>query len=263
MLSTLVAVRAPRRAGAVIERNVMVHRRGWIVLASGFLEPLLYLLSLGIGLGKLVGAVPLPDGRLVSYPVFVAPAMLAAQAMNASVTETTFNVFGKYKYMKLYDAIVATPVTPTELALGEVGWCVARGALYSGAFLGIMAALRLTPSPWAVLAWPAAVLVGFAFAALGIALTTFLHSWQDYDYVMVLIMVMFMFAGTFSPLAVYPAWTRPLVELLPLYHGVALTRGLTTGTVSFALLGHAAYLLACCLLGLWVAGRRMGRLLMT
>jgi lipooligosaccharide transport system permease protein len=263
VLTTLALRTDLRRSGAVVERNWMVHRRGWIVLVSGFLEPFFYLLSLGIGLGKLVGDVPLPGGGSVAYPVFVAPAMLAVQAMNAALTETTFNVFGKLKYMRLYDAVLATPVTTTQIALGEIGWCLARGGLYSAAFLGIMATLGLTPSPWAVLAWPAAVLIGFAFASLGMALTTFMRSWQDFDVVMVIIMVMFMFAGTFSPLSTYPGWTRPLVELLPLYHGVALTRGLTTGTLSLALLGHAAYLLACCALGLWVAGRRMGRLLMT
>lgn len=260
MLTTLLLRVSPRRAGAVVERNVLVHRRGWVVLASGFFEPLLYLLSLGIGLGALVGRVPFA-GESVAYPVFLAPAMLAVQAMNAALTETTFNVFGKLKYMRLYDAVLATPVTPLELALGEIGWCLARSGLYSGAFLGLMALLGLTPSGWAILAWPAAVLIGFAFAALGMALTTFLRSWQDFDYVMIIMMVMFMFAGTFTPLGAYPAWARPLVELTPLYHGVAITRGLSLGHLDFAMLGHAAYLVGCCVVGLWVAARRLGRLL--
>jgi len=261
MLTTLLLRASPRRAGAVVERNVLVHRRGWVVLASGFFEPLLYLLSLGIGLGALVGRVPFAGGT-VAYPVFLAPAMLAVQAMNAALTETTFNVFGKLKYMRLYDAVLATPVTPLELALGEIGWCLARSALYSGVFLGLMALLGLTPSGWAVLAWPAAVLIGFAFAALGMALTTFLRSWQDFDYVMIIMMVMFMFAGTFTPLGAYPAWARPLVELTPLYHGVAITRGLSLGRLDLAMLGHAAYLIGCCVVGLWVAARRLGRLLL-
>lgn len=262
MLSALLVGTDIRRAGVVVGRNLLVHRRNWIVLLSGFLEPVLYLLSLGIGLGKLVGDIDLPGGGSVAYPLFVAPAMLAVQAMNAALTETTFNVFGKLKYMKLYDAVLATPVTPVELALGEIGWCLARSGLYSGAFLAIMAGLGLTPSPWALLAWPVALLIGFTFAALGMALTTLLRSWQDFDYVMVIMMVMFMFAGTFSPLTAYPAWVRPLIEIVPLYHGVVLTRGLTTGTLDLSMLGHLAYLLAAGLLGLWVAARRMGRLLM-
>lgn len=262
MLTLLIGRTDLRRAGAVVERNVWVHRRGWVVLASGFFEPLFYLLSLGIGLGHLVGEVPLPGGGSVPYPVFVAPAMLAAQSMNTALAETTFNVFGKLKYMRLYDAVLATPVTPADIAIGEVGWCMARSGLYSGAFLATMAALGLTPSAWALLAWPAAILVGFAFASLGMALTTTLRGWQDFDYVMVIMMVMFLFAGTFSPLSTYPGWARPLVELLPLYHGVALTRGLTTGVLGLASLGHVLYLLACCLVGLWIAARRMGRLLL-
>lgn len=263
MLTLVLGRTDLRRSSAVVERNYTVHRRGLVVLVSGFFEPFLYLLSLGIGLGKLVGDVPLPGAGSVPYAVFVAPAMLAVQAMNAAVTETTFNVFGKLKYMRLYDAVLATPVTPTELALGEIGWCIARGGLYSAAFLGIMAILGLTPSAWAILAFPAAILVGFAFASLGMALTTFLRSWQDFDYTMVLIMLMFMFAGTFSPLSAYPGWARPLVEILPLYHGVALIRALTTGTLAWSALGHVAYLVVCCVLGLWIAGRRMGKLLMT
>ncbi|HEY3505002.1 MAG TPA: ABC transporter permease [Actinocatenispora sp.] len=262
MLTTALLRVDPRRSGAVVERNVLVHRRGWVVLLSGFFEPFLYLLALGIGLGQLVGQVPAPGGGTVPYPVFVAPAMLAVQAMNAALTETTFNVFGKLKYMRLYDAVLATPVTPTELALGEIGWCLARSALYSAAFLGVMAALGLTPSWWAVLAWPAALLIGFAFAALGMALTTFLRSWQDFDYVIVIMMVMFMFAGTFTPLSAYPTWVRPLVELTPLYHGVAITRALTTGALGWPLLGHLAYLVASGAVGLWIAARRMGRLLL-
>ncbi len=261
MLSLLAARVDPRRCAAVVERNLVVYRRGWIVLLSGFFEPVLYLLSLGVGLGQLVGDIPVAGGSL-PYPVFVAPAMLAVQAMNASLIETTFGVFGKLKYMRLYDAVLATPVSPTDLALGEIGWCLVRSGLYSTAFLGVMAALGLTPSWWALLALPAALLTGFAFAALGMALTTFLRSWQDFDYVMVIMMVMFLFAGTFAPLGAYPGWVRPLVELTPLYHGVALIRGLTTGALTAALLGHVVYLVICCALGLAVATRRMGTLLM-
>jgi lipooligosaccharide transport system permease protein len=250
-----------RRSGAVIERNWMVHRRGWVVLVSGFIEPFLYLLSLGIGLGRLVGSVPLPSGHQVPYPVFVAPAMLAVSAMNASMTETTFNVFGKLKYMKLYDGVMATPVTPLQLAFGEIGWCLARGSLYSASFLAVMGAMGLTLSWWAVLALPAAILVGFTFAALGMAMVTVLRSWQDFDYVMVTIMVMFMFAGTFTPMSAYPGWVRPLVEITPLYHGVVLVRAFTTGELGWTLLAHLAYLVAASALGLAVTTRRMGRLL--
>src|SRR5207248_1803261 len=110
----------------------------WVVVISGFFEPLLYLYSIGIGVGHLVGSLALPDGRLVPYAEFVAPAMLAASAMSGALAESTFNFFGKMRYMKLYDGILATPVRPMELATGELLWAMARGALYSAAFLGVM-----------------------------------------------------------------------------------------------------------------------------
>ena len=251
-----------RNAGAMMERNWYVHRRNLLPLVSGFFEPLLYLLSLGVGVGALIRGLPLPDGRVVSYAEFVAPAMLATSAMNGAVTETAYNFFGKMRYARLYDAVLATPVTPVEIAVGELAWAMARGALYSAAFLVTMAAMGLVASGWAVLALPGAVLIGFAFGGLGLAVTTYRRSWQDGDYVGLLTVVMFLFSGTFAPVTAYPAALRVTVELTPLYHGVELIRGLTTGAVTPALLGHAAYLLAVTLLGLAVAARRVARLLL-
>ena len=105
-------------AWPLVERNLVVYRRDWVVFVTGFLEPLLYLLSIGIGVGRLVGDFRLADGRIVTYAAFVAPAMLAASAMNGALAETTFNFFGKMKYMRLYDAVLATPVSPVEIAMG-------------------------------------------------------------------------------------------------------------------------------------------------
>ncbi len=105
-----------RRAGLLIERNLMVYRRGWLVIVSGFFEPLFYLLSIGLGIGALVGAVPLGDGRVIPYTAFVAPALLASSAMNGAIYDSTFNVFFKLKYAKTYDAILATPVGVGDVA---------------------------------------------------------------------------------------------------------------------------------------------------
>ncbi|HEX2772561.1 MAG TPA: ABC transporter, partial [Micromonosporaceae bacterium] len=133
---------APRRAASVAERNIAALRSAyWVVLISGFLEPVLYLLSIGVGVGALVGDLRLSGGQLVPYAAFVAPAMLASSAMTGALAETTFNFFGKMKYMKLYDGVIATPVQPFEIALGELGWAMVRGSLYSAAFLGVMVAL--------------------------------------------------------------------------------------------------------------------------
>ncbi len=251
----------PRRSGALIARNLAVQRHSWLLLVSGLAEPLFYLLSLGVGLGALIGTVPLGDGRNIRYAVFVAPAMLAVTAMNGALTETTFNIFGKLKFIRLYDAILATPLTPFEVAVGEITSALMRGGVYSGTFLVIMAMLGFVSSWWAVLALPAAILTGLAFASLGLALVTFLDSWQDFDYVNMLMVVMFMFAGTFAPVTAYPEWARWVLEVTPLYHSVVIIRGLTTGAVSLDLLGHVAYLLVATALGLTIGARRLGRLL--
>ena len=153
----------------LVERNARVYRREWLVLVSGFLEPVFYLFSIGVGVSKLVGDVTLPGGEVVSYTAFVAPAMLAASAMNGAVIDATFGLFFKLKYNKLYDAVLATPVTPVDVAIGEITWALMRGSLYSISFIGVMLVIGLISSWWAVFALPVVVLTGFAFAAIGTA----------------------------------------------------------------------------------------------
>lgn len=266
VLTRLVSVDGTgRRSAAVTARNVSALRSGpayWLVLASGFFEPLLYLFSIGVGVGALVGDLTLPDGRSISYPAFVAPAMLAASAMSGALSETTFNFFGKIKYMKLYEGVLATPVRPFEIALGELCWAMFRGAIYSAAFLAVMMAMGLTSAGCALAAFPAALLIGFAFGALGMALSTFMRSWQDFDLMGSAQYALFLFSGTFAPADSYPAVLRVIVELTPLYQSVELVRGITTGSADWALLGHVGYLVAATVLGLVVAGRRMGKLLL-
>ncbi|MDG4832616.1 ABC transporter permease [Solwaraspora sp. WMMD1047] len=254
---------APRRAASVAERNVAALKSAyWIVLVSGFFEPLLYLLSIGVGVGALVGDIPLPGGGVVSYAAFVAPAMLSASAMSGALSETTFNFFGKMKYMKLYDGIIATPVQPFEIALGELGWAMIRGTLYSAAFLGVMVAMDLTSAGRALAAFPATVLVGFAFGALGMTLSTFMRSWQDFDLIGSLQFALFLFSGTFVPAEAYPLVLRWVVELTPLYRAVELIRGITTGGADgWGQVINVGYLLALVAVGLIIASRRMGRLL--
>jgi lipooligosaccharide transport system permease protein len=251
-----------RRAGLLIERNLYVYRRIWIVIVSGFFEPLFYLLGIGFGLGALVGSVTGPDGREVSYQLFVAPALLASSSMNGAIMESTFNVFFKLNYQKTYDAILATPMSVGDVALGEIGWALIRGGMYAGAFLAVMALLGLVVSPWVILAFPAALLVGFAFAAVGMAATTFMRTWQDFDLIQLVILPLFLFSATFFPLETYPEGLRWVVQVTPLYQGVDLIRSLTIGAISPVLLVHVAYLLVMGLLGLAVTSRRLGKLLL-
>src|SRR4051794_15220767 len=185
VLPRLIAFEGPaRRSAAVVERNVATLRSAyWVVMLTGFLEPVLYLFSIGVGVGALVGDLTLPNGQVVSYAAFVAPAMLASSAMTGALSETTFNFFGKMKFMKLYDGMLATPVRPIEIALGELAWAMIRGNLYAAAFLVVMVAMGLTTLALAVPAFLCAALVGFAFGGLGMALSTFMRSWQDFDLV--------------------------------------------------------------------------------
>jgi lipooligosaccharide transport system permease protein len=251
------------RARRLVERNVMVYRRGWLIIFSGFFEPLFYLLSIGVGIGKLVGQVVGPGGQAIDYSAFVAPALLASSAMNGAIYDSTLNVFFKLKYAKTYDAVLATPVGVGDVAIGEITWALLRGLLYSTAFLIVMAALGDVESWWAIFALPAAGLIGFGFAAVGMAFTSFMRSWQDFDFVQLAVLPLFLFSTTFYPLATYPRWLQLVVECTPLYHGVALVRGLTTGFVSVGLLGHAAYLAVMGLIGVVVSSRRLERLLLT
>jgi lipooligosaccharide transport system permease protein len=254
---------APRRAASVAERNVAALRSAyWVVLISGFIEPVLYLLSIGVGVGALVGDLPLAGGHLVPYAAFVAPAMLASSAMTGALAETTFNFFGKMKYMKLYDGVIATPVQPFEIALGELGWAMVRGSLYSAAFLGVMVAMDLTTASRALVGFPAAVLVGFAFGALGMALSTYMRSWQDFDLMGSAQFTLFLFSGTFVPADAYPAALRWLVEVTPLYRAVDLLRGISLGMPGWVSALDILYLVGVTALGLVVASRRMGRLLL-
>jgi lipooligosaccharide transport system permease protein len=263
IVPTAVATRPWRALGGrgslhLVERHARVGRHLWLMILSGVGEPLFYLLSIGIGLGHLVGSV---GG--VSYTAYVAPALLATSSMNGAIYDSTFNVFFLIKYAKTYDAALATPMRAPDLALGQVLWAVIRSALYAFSFTGVMLAMGLLHSHWAVAVLPAAVLTGFAFAAAGMAATTFMRSWQDFEYVTVVSIPLFLFSTTFYPLSVYPRWLAVLIECTPLYQAVTLMRGLALGVVGPGLLWRAAYLAVMGLAGLYVAGRRVGRLLLT
>jgi lipooligosaccharide transport system permease protein len=246
----------------LVERHARVYRHAWLMLVSGLLEPLFYLLSIGVGLGQLVGTVPGPGGAKVSYTAFVAPALLASSSMNGALFDSTFNVFFRLKYAKLYDATLATPMRPGDVALGEITWALIRGGLYACAFMVIMLAMGLVHSAWAVLAVPVALLIGFAFAGAGMAGTTYMRSWQHFEFVTLATLPMFLFSASFYPLSVYPGPLQVVVECTPLYQGVALLRGLTLGAVGPGMLLQAVYLAALGLAGLRIASRRISRLLL-
>lgn len=265
VVSRLIAANERRigRIGAVAGRDIAAARHAvyWAVLVSGFIEPVLYLLSLGVGVGALVGGFTLADGRHVSYAAYVAPAMLASSAMNGAFSETAQGFFSKMRYRKLYDATICTPVTPFEIAAGELLWALICGAAYSMAFLVIMTAMGLTSPLRALAALPVAILIGLAFGSLGLFIATLMHSWQDFDYLAAIIFGMFLFSGTFTPVEDYPPVLRVIVELTPLYHAVAALRALTCWSIGWEFVANLCYLVALTAAGLWIASRRVTRAL--
>ena len=232
-----------------------------MILFSGFFEPLFYLLAFGVGLGSYIGTVAV-NGQQVDYDLFLASSLLAASAMNGAFYDAT-NVFWKLRYAKVYEAMLSTPVRPTDVAIGETMWAVVRSMLYSTAFLLVVAGLGLIHSWWAVLVLPAAFVIGFAFAGAGIAAVTWMRSWQDFEFLQLVMLPMFMFSATFYPISVYPTAIEWLVRVLPLYNGISLIRALMTGSVGAVQLVNVAYLVTMGIVGMLLAGRRIDRLLLT
>jgi len=245
------------RARRLVQRNFFIYRRTPLIILTGIVEPFLYLGSIGVGVGHYVGSI---EG--VSYSRFVAPGLLAGAAMSGAVLDSTFNIYFKLKLARTYDAILSTPLGVRDVAIGEVTWALLRGAFYAALFLVAMAATGLVTSAWALLALPVAVLIGFAFAAVGLAATSYMRSFQDFDLVQLVVLPLFLFSTSFYPITTYPGWLRVIVRCTPLYHGVALERSVILGTVGWGSLGHVAYLAVMGLVGIAVGTRRLGALLL-
>jgi len=242
------------RSRRLVQRNLLVYKRGWMVIFSGFFEPLFYLLGIGYGLGSLIGTMDLADGRHISYAAFVAPALLAQATMNGAIAESIFNVFFKLNFSRTYDAILATPLGIREIAIGEMLWSLFRGVLYVLAFVLVMIGMGLVISPMLFLVIPASVLVGAAFSAACLATTAYLRTVQDFDLPMgLVVMPMFLFSGTFFPISIYPQPIQLAMELTPLFHAVGLLRGLATGLLGWHELWDLAYLVAFGSIALWIA----------
>jgi lipooligosaccharide transport system permease protein len=260
MLARSFPMIGSRRSLRVLERNAMIYRAQWVMLVSGFFEPLFYLLSIGIGLNKLVGHLPV-HGQYISYALFVAPGMLATSAMNGAMIDSIFNTFFRLKISHSYDALLATPLEVTDIALGEVMWALTRATVYSASFIVCMAALGDAGSPWVILCWPGAILTSLTFSCMGLAACTFMRTWQDFDLVTLVQLPLFLFSGTFFPITSYPHWLGAIVSVSPLYQSAALLRGFSLGQFDWMMIFRAGYLLLIALLGLYVAARRFQRIL--
>jgi lipooligosaccharide transport system permease protein len=251
------------RSRAVLQRSYLAFRSSaWIVVLTGFLEPVLYLFSFGYGVGKLIGDIQIAPNHFVSYAAFIAPALLATSAMNGAIYDATWNVFFKMKFDRVYQGMLATSLGPLDVALGEIGWALLRGVVYSIAFMSIVGGLGLITTPWALLAIPAASLIAFGFAAVGMAVTTYLKSFEQMNIINVVLLPMFLFSGSFYPLTVYPGWLQAFIKALPLWHGIILIRSVSLGLISPSLIPHVIYFLIMIVLGLFFTTRRLTNLFM-
>ena len=251
------------RPSSVLERSwISFKSSAWFAIVSGFLEPVLYLFSFGYGVGKLVGNVSLANGSVVTYAMFIAPGLLATSAMNGAIFDTTWNVYFKMHESKTYNAMLSTSLGPLDVALGEIAWAVLRGVIYSIGFMLVVTPLGLIPSWWGILAIPAAALIAFAFASIGMALTSYFKSYQQLGLIEVFLLPIFLFSGSLFPTEILPSWANLIVKISPLWHAIELIRNLCVGKIQLGLLGHVLFFLALIMFGLFILTRRLNNLFM-
>ena len=268
IVNTAVAI-ADRRAGklgdkfysgrshSVLNRNFTAFKSStWLIVISGFVEPVLYLFAFGFGLGQFIGDISVSN-EAITYAMFIAPGLLATSAMNGAIYDSTWNVFFKMNQSRLYHGMLATSLGPLDVALGEIAWALLRGFIYAAGFTAVVAPLGLIPSWWGLLAIPASVLIAFGFASIGMAITSYITSFQQMGAINLALLPMFLFSGAFYPIEVFPDTAQMIIKALPLYHGVTLIRGLTLGEVDISLLGHAGYFVVMIVIGLFFTTKRL------
>jgi len=251
------------RAHVILERSlVALKSSNWFPVVSGFLEPLLYLFSFGYGVGTLIGDIQVSNGQVVSYAMFIAPGLLATSAMNGAIYDSTWNVYFKLHEGKIYHGMLATSLGPLDVALGEILTALLRGFAYAVGFMAVATPMGLIPSWWGVLAIPAAVLIAFGFASIGMAITSYFKSYQQMGLINISLLPIFLFSGSFYPLSVFPDWAQIIIKTLPLWHAIEMVRNLSLGIVNLSLLGHIAYFVVMVVVGLYFTTKRLNALFM-
>jgi lipooligosaccharide transport system permease protein len=251
------------RSHVILERSlVALKSSNWFPVVSGFLEPLLYLFSFGYGVGTLIGDIQVSNGQVVSYAMFIAPGLLATSAMNGAIYDSTWNVYFKLHEGKIYHGMLATSLGPLDVALGEILTALLRGFAYAVGFMAVATPMGLIPSWWGVLAIPAAVLIAFGFASIGMAITSYFKSYQQMGLINISLLPIFLFSGSFYPLSVFPDWAQIIIKTLPLWHAIEMIRNLSLGIIHLSLLGHIAYFLVMIVVGLFFTTKRLNALFM-
>ncbi|MBJ7280456.1 MAG: ABC transporter permease [Rhodoluna sp.] len=246
------------RPNVVLERGFYALKSStWMVVASGFVEPVFYLLAFGYGIGQFITGTTDGNGSPITYAQFIAPALLATSAMNGAIYDSTWNVFFKMHFGKVYNGMLSTSMGTLDVALGEIGWALLRGLAYAIGFMAVVTTMGLIPSVWGLLAIPAAVLVAFGFASVGMGVTSYLKNWQQMQWIQFVMLPMFLFSGTFYPLTIYPVFVQWFIQAMPLWQAIELIRGLTLGILNWAMLGHALYFVAMIIGGLYFTTRRL------
>ena len=247
------------RPGAIAERNLRTLRSSsGIMFIAGFVEPVLFLIAFGYGVGGMVGQITETNGQTYTYAQYIMPALLATSAMNGAIFDSTWNVYFKMHFAKLYNAMLATSLGTMDVAIGEIGWAMFRGGIYALSFVGVVGLLGLVPSiGGALLAVVAATMVAFAFASVGMGITSYVKSFQQLDMVNFFLLPMFLFSGTLFPLSIFPGWAQVLIQALPLRQAIELVRDAMNLNLSWSLLGHVAYFAVMIIGGLFFTTRRL------
>jgi len=247
---------AGRPHAAMLRNAFALRTTNTLTFLTGFVEPVIYLVAFGYGVGGLIGTVEVA-GAEVSYAAFIAPALLASSAMSGAMTDATFNVFFKMHYMRIYQTMMSTSLGPLDVALGEIAWAMVRGAAYAIGFTVVAAVFGLLTTWWSLLMIPAAVLVAFAFASIGMTLTSYMSSFHQLNWLNFVLLPLFLFSGTFYPITLYPEWLQTVIMATPLWQSIAMMRSLAFGVFDVALLVHVLYLAAMCVVGLVLTSRRL------
>lgn len=246
-------------AADVVVRNGLVSWRGWKAsLLLSVLAPVMFLTAMGLGLGSLVREGDNFGG--IDYLSFFATGMLAANCMQNGVFGATYPIMSKITWQRNYEGMLASPLSVKEIFLGELGWAGVALAQVAVPYFAVMAGFGIFESPRALLAIPAAVLLGLSCAAPVMAYTATLQTDEAFTWLFRLVVTpMFLLGGTFFPIEELPNWARLLAQATPVFHGVELIRQVTVYEIEASALWHIAYLVTLAGVGAVIGIRNLER----